>query len=738
MTGELQLSRSDQGALLSVAEEVNRREGEWLLRAGAPGDNIYLVLDGYISVQQPANAGTPASAEQRGPGELAGILAFFNGTDSLFDVRCVSDARFARISRAAFDALLGSHPGLWRRLQEIGLQHMRRVQLADHLDRLFGPFGAMLPHILRDLQEDIEWLTLHSGETLFEQGAPSDGVYLLMTGRLLMVHVQRDGREIPAGTVVSGETVGEAALLTGEPQTNTVFAARDSELVRLSNPSFELLLKRNTRAIHNISKILGGRTAAGRAERDPSRMPIRCISLIPAQPGVQLETLADELEQQLHRFGSTLRLSSQWVEGALGSKGIAQAEEHEPAGLRLNQWLAEQEEARRYLIYQGDAQWSTWSARCVRQTDEVVVVADAASEPELREVAARLSGPRQRWSLVLLHPAQLDRPRGSAGWLCQADVDSIFHVRRGNVRDLARLARILTGNAVSLVLGGGSARGFAHLGVLQALEELGIPVDMVGGTSMGAPIAGFVAQGASCEEINRRAASAFNNIVDFTLPMVSLIAGARIDKTIQRQTGDWDIEDFWLPFFCVSTNLTTGAMVVHRRGNSARAIRSSVSIPGVLPPVASDGVLLVDGAVLNNLPIDIMREINPFGAIIAVDVTPRPAPTPRPDHSDGLSGWRVLANKLLPWGDGPALPGIASTIMQAMVAGSALKRQQSLEQNLADVYLNIDVEAVGMFQFDARELAARLGYEGAVAPLRSWSEKHLWRLLGTRVRAREE
>jgi predicted acylesterase/phospholipase RssA len=384
--------------------------------------------------------------------------------------------------------------------------------------------------------------------------------------------------------------------------------------------------------------------------------------------------------------------------------------------------LSDQEEAWRYLIYRADTDWSAWSARCARQTDEVVVLANAENEPGLDEVAARLSGARQHWSLVLLHRADLDRPRATARWLDRAVADSVFHVRLGNEADLARLARILTGNAVSLVLGGGGARGFAHIGVLRALEELGIPVDMIGGTSMGAPIAGFVAQGASADVVNERAKKAYHNIIDFTLPVVSMISGGRISASIKQQTGTWDIEDYWLPFFCVSTNLTTAQPVIHRRGNSWRAIRSSVSIPGILPPVVCEGALLVDGGVLNNLPVDIMRQINPFGTVIAVDVTPPMGPTARSDSSAGLSGWRVLVNKLLPWRQATDLPAIGNTILQATVAGSALKRQQILDQKLADVYLNIDLTAVGMLQFDAQDLAAQLGYDGSIEPLRAWAE----------------
>ena len=272
------------------------------------------------------------------------------------------------------------------------------------------------------------------------------------------------------------------------------------------------------------------------------------------------------------------------------------------------------------------------------------------------------------------------------------------------------------------MLGGGGARGFAHLGVYQALEELGIPVDMVCGTSMGAPIAGLIAQGCSSGDVDMRSREAFHEIIDFTLPMVSLIAGRRISATIEKQTGSWDIEDYWLPFFCVSTSLSTAQPVIHDRGSSWRAIRSSVSIPGVLPPVPERGQLLVDGGVLNNLPVDIMRELNPFGTVIAVDVVSPNGPVAASDYGTELSGWRLLMNRMLPWLRAPAVPGIATTMMQSMVAGSSLKRQQILEQGLADVYLNINVVGVGMLQFDAQDRAAKMGYEGAIEHLRAWQE----------------
>ena len=718
-----ELNESDRALLLGRAEELKCRADQLLIRSGDPGDRIYLLLEGSVAIERKTQPGKPAVPQHIAPGELAGLLAFFTRGTNEEAVRCLVDSRFAVMTRTTYDALLGEAPELWRKLQELGLLRMRKVQLSNHLDRLFGPFGVMLPFVLNDLEQETEWITLHSGTTLYRQGEVAGGAYILMTGRLQMVTETPGCGEVVNNTVLAGETVGEVALLTGKPQAHTVYAARDSELVRLSKFSFELMLQRNTRAIHNVSKILGERLASGPVERDPARMPIRCISLVPTGPGVDLNLLALELADELRVYGSTVHIDSRVVEKELAAPGAAQAGDKEAAGLRLTQWLHEQENASRYLVYQADPEWSAWSARCVRQTDQVVVVADATVEICLLELEKRLSGSRQRWSLVLLHPADLVRPRNTARWLRGSSMESVFHVRRGNTRDMARLARILTGNAISLVLGGGGARGFAHLGVLRALEELKVPIDMVGGTSMGAPIAALVAQGCSAAQVARRSSEAFHKIIDFTLPLVSLIAGKRISDSIRKQTGDWDIEDFWLPFFCVSTSLTTALPVIHRRGNSWRAIRSSVSIPGILPPNPYNGELLVDGGVLNNLPVDVMRELNPFGTVIAIDVVPPIGPEAPFEYGTEVSGWRLLLSRLLPWQKAHAVPGIATTMLQSMVAGSALKRRQILEQGLADVYLNVQVDGVGLLQFDAQERAARIGYDAVIEPLRIFAAR---------------
>ena len=177
---------------------------------------------------------------------------------------------------------------------------------------------------------------------------------------------------------------------------------------------------------------------------------------------------------------------------------------------------------------------------------------------------------------------------------------------------------------------GGGARAYAHLGVLRAFHESDIPIDFIGGTSMGAIVAACLAMGWSLKELQERIRQSFaetSPLTDYSLPLVGLVRGVKVETLLAHHFGKTRIEDLWLPFFCVSSNLTTARAEVHRAGLLPKALRASVSLPGILPPVVTARGLLVDGGVVNNLPVDIMRETN-RGPVVAVDVARDLALTP--------------------------------------------------------------------------------------------------------------
>jgi predicted acylesterase/phospholipase RssA len=255
------------------------------------------------------------------------------------------------------------------------------------------------------------------------------------------------------------------------------------------------------------------------------------------------------------------------------------------------------------------------------------------------------------------------------------------------------------------------------------LEELGVPVDIIGGASIGAAVSLPTVQGQSIDDATTTCARGFKSLLDYTLPVVALLAGKRISGALLDFAGSWDIEDTWIPYFCVSTNITTARTMVHRRGNLARAARASVAIPGVLPPVPYGDDLLVDGGVLNNLPLDVMREINPTGPVIAVHVVPRTGPRARGDYGLSLSGWSLVASRIMRRGKPVHVPSVGVTMLRSMVVGAEDAVSRMLDDGLADLYLNINASAVGLLEFDTVRKVAQIGYEASLEPIRQWAAK---------------
>jgi predicted acylesterase/phospholipase RssA len=720
-----ELSEEELGEFERDLQEVECEPGDVLIELGEAVDRVFLVLEGHLLAVTRNAAGDEEVVRELVPGDLLGVGALLAGGTHSAEVRATEACALAVLARDSFDRLLERDSETWQKISEMVLAWMRQSQLVSSLSEIFGAFDDSGRALLRRLESEVEITTLAGGETLFRQGDPGDAAYVVMSGRLRVVTRDADDEERVLGELGRGEVFGELALLTASPRSATVYAVRDTDVARISDTLFLQVIEQRPKSLQNLTRVMADRLLRRTQVVRPRRQRGICTALVSLDPSISLEEVGVDLVARLAYHGTVAVLSSDDVDAALGRKGISQSTDDDPTYLRLSRWLHEREENYRYMLYLADPDWSTWTERCVRQADRVVFIADADSSPERTEIEARLDDRRRRdraprQSLVLIHPPDRDRPRATARWLQDRDVEVVYHVRRGNTADQERLARSIGDRAVGLVLGGGGARGFAHLGVLKAMEELSIPVDMIGGSSIGCPVAAPTAQGFDADGAVGRVAHFFDSLLDYTLPVASLLAGKRIDASIERGAGDWDIEDLWIPYFCVSTNLTRGASFVHRRGNLALAMRASVSIPGVLPPVPIDGDLYADGGVLNNLPIDVMRQLNPGGIVIAVDMMPPRGPRAKADFGRSVSGWKLAMDSALPWRRPDPVPTVFGTILRSMFVGSDGARTRMLREELADLYLNIRASGVGFLQFDQVERAARIGYEAAIEPLREW------------------
>jgi NTE family protein/lysophospholipid hydrolase len=430
-------------------------------------------------------------------------------------------------------------------------------------------------------------------------------------------------------------------------------------------------------------------------------------------------------------YGETLHLTRQRLDDEL-EKGAAQSEFDDPENGQVVAWLSEQEMRYRFVIYESDATPAAtpWARRCIRQADQILFVGWANSNPELSEIELLMEKERQmqsiasaRQSLVLLHPDGAS-PVGTSKWLKRRQGRRHHHLRwkreRGTRAGVERLARVYTGRAVGLVFGGGGARGMAHIGVLRAIEELGLEVDMVGGTSSGALIAALYAIGLDHEAMHNAAKEFINpkQMFDYTLPMISFLGGRHFTNIIRKLFGEIQIEDTWLEFFCVSSNLTRATEMIHRRGPLWKYLRATASLPMFFPPVVDHGDLLIDGGLVNFLPLDVMSRLCAGGPVIALDVAQEADLTADYQFGPSLSGWRVLWSRINPFQAEIKIPKPFDVFMRVIEFNRI--RRNSIERRYADLYIRPPVEQFDMLEFTAYEEMIEIGYRSALPQLKAW------------------
>jgi predicted acylesterase/phospholipase RssA len=253
---------------------------------------------------------------------------------------------------------------------------------------------------------------------------------------------------------------------------------------------------------------------------------------------------------------------------------------------------------------------------------------------------------------------------------------------------------------------------------MRALREAGVPIDVVGGTSAGAMMAAAVALEHDHEWMVQTLQTTCGMMQkDWTIPLVSLLSGRKFDNSYSAVFGDMQIEDLWLPFFCVSANLTRARMQVHRSGALLKSLLASVRVPAVFPPILWDGDLLVDGGIIDNIPVDVLRGYAGCGTVIASDVS-ADRHLSDADYGDRISGWRALAQRFKPASKRLHFPGIVSVLMRIIELSSVSRRSQT--SKMADLYLVPPVEHFGMAEFHRGSEIAEAAYRYSSEKIAEW------------------
>lgn len=695
---------------------VHLDPGETVIREGDIDDGVYILLDGTLRVTHSIDGEEALLATIDSPGTVIGeIVSMAGGGRRSATVTAQVETNLVSLPSGRFKEMLKQRPHLAEELAAIAVRRAEEVELSEVLA---SHFGIVDDGVLVSACASVEWMMLHPGDVLIEEGGQSDFVYFVIRGRLATTRIDPEtGLPNRIGEAGRGEVVGEIGVLAESPRQATVSAIRDSVVAAMKGQRFLELAESQPRLLVDLTL-----KAAARAGRDAENLATNSILAVVAVGQIDTGRILDALEFELIRHGEVHRLSAAKIDGLLGATGISNSEPGDVGDVRLSRALHEMElEADTMLLDVGRSE-SPWARRCLGLADHVLVfTAENPTRDDLERANAVLANclPAAGRTVVVQHKHD-ESPSGTSRLIEAFSAEQALHFRTGSQIDLARIARVSVGRGNALVIGGGGGRGFAHIGVYQALEELGFPVDILGGTSIGGVLGTVIADAMEVEEILEWANEHFPSVLDYTIPVVSLIKGGRITRGASSTFGHREIEDLKRTYFCMSTDLTTARPHLHRSGSVVLAIRATSAIPGVMPPVPLGDSLLVDGGVLNNLPIDVARKYAPAGKIVAIDVAPPRGPGAHGDYGLSVSGWDAL--RASRGSKRSQYPGISAILMRSMIAASMRERDRQVRDGLADLYIDLDMRGVSMLEFDDPAGVAARGYEAAMPRLEEWLE----------------
>jgi NTE family protein len=547
----------------------------------------------------------------------------------------------------------------------------------DTIDLLRGvPILAGLEaSLLGQVAAEMELLSVPAGEWLFRAGDEADVAYVIASGRLEVLVEEPVRRSI--AVLRRGASIGEIGLLQSGRRTASVRAHRDSTLISLRREQFELLMAGSPAFALGLSRALAERLMASNTAAVSAAPRHRSFAIVTLDGMTPVADAAAALVAELSEHGETVRMTRE----------MSGAPEHWP--LVLGRLEAE----RRFvmtLAASADPE-DPWTSFCLREADRIIAVASRRLSPEWSRRAAELQG----CELVLIGVPAAD------SLIDRLEPSSVRAIRTGAglpgvMREIGRRAG---GRSVGLVLSGGGARALSHVGVIEELIRAGIRIERAAGVSLGAIVAALLARGDSPAEIVETLEHGFMTqkpTNDYTLPMVSLIRGRKTARMLLGEFGSQRIEELEIPFACTSSDLVNRRLVVHRTGSLNDALRASLSIPGVFPPtIDRHGRLLVDGGVLDNLPLRATLDAGD-GPVIAVDVTNTTLVQPPPARL-GWGSSAVHAVRRAITGTAAPLPRLTETIVRCMTFASADTVRASRQH--ADLVITPDTSGIGLMDW---------------------------------------
>uniref|UniRef100_A0A7N6FM98 lysophospholipase n=1 Tax=Anabas testudineus TaxID=64144 RepID=A0A7N6FM98_ANATE len=717
------------------------KAGSVVARQGDQEVSIQFVISGLLHVyQRMIDREEDTRLFVTHPGELVGHLAVLTGEPLIFTVRAQRDCSFLSISKTHFYEIMRVEPKVV-------------LNVAHTVVKRMSSF-------VRQIDFALDWMAVEAGRAVYRQGEKSDSTFIVLSGRLRSVIMKEDGKKELIGEYGRGDLIGVVEALTHQNRATTVHAVRDSELAKLPEGALSSIKRKFpqvvTRLIHLLGQkilqqvngpltgVLALHTPGSKWDAGNQASNLSTVTVLPVSEEVPLTAFTLELQHALLAIGPTLLLTSDIIKQRLGAAALDSVHEY-----RLSSWLGQQEDIHRIVLYQTDYTLTPWTQRCIRQADCIIIVGLGEQDPAVGELERMLEGSavRAQKQLVLLHREDGPPPKSTVDWLnmrswisrhlhlsCPRRVFSkrslpkLVGIEKSDRHsDFSRLARVLTGNAIALVLGGGGARGCSQVGIMRAICEAGIPVDIIGGTSIGSLMGALYAEDRSHSRMRIRAkewamemTSVFQKVLDLTYPVTSMFTGAAFNSSISNVFKSKQIEDLWIPYFNITTDITASTMRVHTDGSLWRYVRASMSLSGYLPPLCDpkDGHLLMDGGYINNLPADVARSMG-AKVVIAIDVGSRDE-TNLTNYGDSLSGWWLLWKRLNPLAEKVKVLNLAE-IQTRLAYVCCVRQLESVKNSDYCEYIRPPIDRYRTLEFGKFDEIAEVGYQHGKTVFDVWS-----------------
>uniref|UniRef100_A0A668AMA0 lysophospholipase n=1 Tax=Myripristis murdjan TaxID=586833 RepID=A0A668AMA0_9TELE len=680
--------------------------GSVVARQGDQEVSIQFVISGLLHVyQRMIDREEESCLFVTHPGELVGQLAVLTGEPLIFTVRAQRDCN--TLSSCTCIYIFYLNPTVV-------------LNVAHTVVRRMSSF-------VRQIDFALDWMAVEAGRAVYRQGEKSDSTFIVLSGRLRSVIMKEDGKKELTGEYGRGDLIGVVEALTHQNRATTVHAVRDSELAKLPEGALSSIKRKFpqvvTRLIHLLGQkilqqvngpltgVLALHTPGSKWDAGNQASNLSTVTVLPVSEEVPLTAFTLELQHALIAIGPTLLLTSDTIKQRLGAAALDSVHEY-----RLSSWLGQQEDIHRIVLYQTDYTLTPWTQRCIRQADCIIIVGLGEQDPAVGELERMLEGSavRAQKQLVLLHREDGPPPKGTVDWLnmrswisrhlhlsCPRRVFSkrslpklremyqrVFQKPADRHSDFSRLARVLTGNAIALILGGGGARGCSQVGILRALSEASIPVDLIGGTSIGSLMGALYAEDRSHSRMRVRArewamemTSVFKKVLDLTYPVTSMFSGAAFNSSISNVFKGKQIEDLWIPYFNITTDISASAMRVHTDADVARSMGAKV--------------------------------------VIAIDVGSQDE-TNLTNYGDSLSGWWLLWKRLNPLAEKVKVLNMAE-IQTRLAYVCCVRQLESVKNSDYCEYIRPPIDRYRTLEFGKFDEIAEVGYQHGKTVFDVWS-----------------